>query len=188
MTNEIKVLKDRWKDNDEIVEDFCNLLSKPEEFEERFEDFLYMSNDNKLFDFRGIEVSNKNLSGAFFVDIDLSHSTFISCEVRNTAFHSSILNGVEFESLNFERGGIFNCEISSVKFTNTNIDDYIMSGLNFRECLLKNSNFSHADLSSCKFESVKFEDSSLHKAIMPTTYKSEEFWKGKYDEIILWGK
>jgi uncharacterized protein YjbI with pentapeptide repeats len=94
--------------------------------------------------FRYTNLKNVDLSGALFVDVDLTGANLAGANLRGTSFAYADLSGVSLAGAVLESTNFGKADLSGMDFT---ITDVITDGLTFDDANLSNSNFEGLDLS-----------------------------------------
>jgi len=132
----------------------------------------------ELCEFRGVDLSGKNMAGMRFIDCvftgcDLSRATFSKkTEWRDTRFSGSKLMGIHFEDCNdFLFSASFeNCNLQYSSFYGMKLKNIL-----FRKCGLRETDFTLADLTGavigdCDLALARFENTILEKTDLRHSY------------------
>jgi len=96
-------------------------------------------------------------AGANFKGIDLSHSEFYHCHIRNAVFYSSSLRFAQFVNCIFEQ-----CTFAFTAFLGSTIRNSVFTGCEFQE--------------ACCFENVKIVNSQFNKCFLGETTPFNDCW------------
>jgi uncharacterized protein YjbI with pentapeptide repeats len=161
--------KSPWKEAIEVILDpNCSKA----QFKEML-DSLYPNGDAMLnsatfrgpgnfYDFRGLNLANKNVANTDFLRSDLRCSCFIKANLTGTYLMTSRLENVSFSEVTLAKGVRFDgCFASGADFSKAHLIE-----ADFSSAELTNVNFSGAILENCEFGNAKLDNAKFEEAVM----------------------
>lgn len=128
--------------------------------------------NNKLLDFRGLQLNNIKISNANIINSDLSYSNFKFTRIEHSTFNNVIFERVEFCEFSDYGNQFINCHFGKCKFKGSVIG---YEGTKFINCSFVNSNFEktlfirgeflNCIFNACRLNRLDFNASSFENCI-----------------------
>ena len=114
-------------------------------------------------DMSEIDLSNINISGAEFINVDLNSSSFADAHLSEVKFE-----GCDLTSVDFTRANLIECSFS----------DSVLNGADFSYSVVDYGSFSDADLAGAIFQGADLTNSDFSM--------SENLNACRFDEETIW--
>ena len=128
----------------------------------------------ELHDFRGIDLTGRDLTGAYFDHFDLSGGVFRDTRVSRAHFDTAQIDGASFSGATAEAQVIFmSCFARHADFSRVRLYDARFSGADLSESNLTDATFERCDFSGALMDAANFSGVVMIDCEMQATRLSE---------------